>query len=74
MALTLEQLAEYTERIIAEKTLSGDSVALLNAQRAAGFVVAAAEAIHDADTARRFRILAARAANNHEALDKNTSE
>lgn len=70
MALSLDQLAEYTEQIIAEKTLSGDRVALLNAQRAAGFVVAAAEAIHDAETARRFRILAARAANNNEALDK----
>lgn len=70
MALTLEQFAEYTERIIAEKKLSGDRVALLNAQRAAGMVVAAAEAIHDSETARRFRILASHAANASEELDK----
>lgn len=66
--LTLEQLLEYMERVIAEDTLSGNRAGLQNTQRAAGFVAAAADANGDRDTARRVRILAARAANKNEEL------
>ncbi len=66
--LTLDQVAEYAERTIAEQTLSGDEMALKNAQRALGYIVAAAEAHGDRETARRFRILAAQAANKAEEV------
>jgi hypothetical protein len=68
MMLTLDQVAAYAERVIAEYTLAGDQQALKNTQRALGFLVTAAEAQADHETARRFRILAAQAANKAEEI------
>lgn len=68
MALTVEQIVEYIERVIAEDTLSGNRVGLLNTQRAAGFLKAAAEAYGDKELARRLHLLAAAAANKNEDL------
>jgi hypothetical protein len=66
--VTTEQIIEYLERVIAEDTLSGNRPGLKNAQTAAGFLMAAAEYAGDKETARRFRFLAARAANKNEEL------
>jgi hypothetical protein len=67
--LTPDQIIEYGERVIAENRLSGDKLGLKNIQRAAGFLMAAAEAYGDTELARRFRILAAQAANRAEELE-----
>lgn len=68
--LTVDQIMEYLERVIAEDTLSANRTGLKNSQRAAGFLMAAAEANGDKDLAKRFQILAARAANQDELLGK----
>jgi hypothetical protein len=68
--LTVEQIVEHLERVIAEDTLSANRLGLKNAQRAAGFLMSAADANGDKDLARRFRLLAAQAANKYEELDK----
>ena len=66
--LTVDQIIEYIERVIAEDRLSGNRVGLKNTQTAAGFLMAAANYAGDKDTARRFRALAAEAANKNEEL------
>lgn len=68
--LTVDQIIEYAEKVIAEDTLSGNKLGLKNTQRAAGFLMSAADANGDKDLARKFRILAAQAANKAEELDK----
>lgn len=69
--LTVENLVEYTQRVIAEDRLSGNRAGLRNTQYACGYIMAAAEAAGDKETARRFRILAAQAANKNEELEDN---
>jgi len=64
--LTAEQIFEYLERVIAEDRLTGNRIGLKNAQVAAGFLVAAAKNAHDDESARKFQILGAQAANNRE--------
>ena len=66
--LTTEQILEYLERVIAEDTLSGNRVGLKNLQTAAGFLMAAANNAGDKDSAYKFRVLAAKAANKNEEL------
>lgn len=66
--LTVENIFEYTERIIAEDRLRGNRAGLRNTQYACGFLMTAAENVGDKETARRFRILAAQAANKSEEL------
>ena len=68
--LTTDQLLEFTERVIAEDQLAGNRAGLKNTQVAAGFLMAAANYAGDKETARRFRLLAAKAANFNEALSK----
>jgi hypothetical protein len=66
--LTVEQIIEFTERVIAEDYLSANRVGLKNTQIAAGFLMAAANYAGDKNTAYRFRVLAAEAANKNEEL------
>ncbi len=68
--LTIEQIVEYTERVIAEDSLSGNKLGLKNTQRAAGFLMSAADAHGEKELARKFRILAAQAANKAEELER----
>jgi hypothetical protein len=66
--LTVDQIIEFLERVIAEDRLSGNRVGLKNSQTAAGFLMAAANYAGDKDMAYRFRVLAAEAANKREEL------
>jgi hypothetical protein len=66
--VTTNQILEYLELLIAERRLSGDHVGLKELQTAAGFLMAAANYAGDKDTALRFRVLAAKAANQREEL------
>ena len=66
--LTISQVIEYTERVIAEDFLSGNRVGLKNTQIAAGFLMAAANYHGDKEMAFKFRVLAAEAANKNEDL------
>ena len=66
--LTVEQIIDYTERVIAEDRLSGNRAGLRNTQIAAGFLMAAANYAGDKGTAFKFRVLAAEAANKNEEL------
>jgi hypothetical protein len=66
--LTVDQIFEYLERVIAEDRLSGNRAGLKNSQVAAGFLMAAANYAGDKDSAYRFRVLAAEAANKREEL------
>ena len=66
--VTVEQLIEYTQRVIAQDRLSGNRAGLRNTQYACGFLMTAADGAGDKETARRFRILAAEAANKQEEL------
>ncbi|MEP7187563.1 MAG: hypothetical protein ABI901_00065 [Roseiflexaceae bacterium] len=68
MMMTIDQIREYLERVIAERRLSGDRVGLKELQIAAGFLMAAADYAGDKDSALRFRVLAAEAANKREEL------
>ncbi|HMP41184.1 MAG TPA: hypothetical protein PKA05_12440 [Roseiflexaceae bacterium] len=67
--LTIDQIIAHLERTIAEDRLAGNRYGLKNAQTAAGFLMAAAQAADDKGLARRFQILAAQAANKAEELD-----
>jgi hypothetical protein len=64
--LTAEQIFDYLERVIAEDRLSGNRSGLKNAQVATSFLVAAAKNAHDDESARKFQILGAQAANNRD--------
>ena len=66
--LTIPQVIEYTERVIAEQFLAGNRAGLKNIQTAAGFLMAAANYHGDKDMAFKFQVLAAQAANKHEDL------
>jgi len=66
--LTAEQIVEFMERVIAEDRLSANRAGLKNTQVAAGFLMAAANYAGDKEMARRFRVLAAEAANKNEEL------
>jgi hypothetical protein len=66
--LTVEDIISYTQRTIAQDRLTGNRAGLRNTQYACGFLMVAAESAGDKDTARRFRILAAEAANKNEEL------
>ncbi len=68
MMMTIDQIREYLERVIAERRLSGDRVGLKDLQIAAGFLMAASDYAGDKDSALRFRVLAAEAANKREEL------
>jgi hypothetical protein len=68
--VTAEQMMEYLERVIAEYRLAGNVQGLRNAQTAAGFMMEAAQAAGDKDSAYRFRVLAAQAANKREELSE----
>lgn len=67
--LTVENIQEYLEREIAEHKLSGNRKGLKNLQTAAGFLMEAANAHGQKDLARRFQVLAAKAANEREAIE-----
>lgn len=66
--LTVDKIFEFIERVIAEDRLSGNRLGLKNIQTAAGFLMEAANYAGDKAAARRFRILAAEAANKREEL------
>lgn len=68
--VTVEQIIEYFERTLAEYQLAGDTAGLRRLQTAAGVIMGASQANRDMDTAYRFRILAAHAANKLEELSK----
>ncbi|KAB8144406.1 hypothetical protein F8S13_05910 [Chloroflexia bacterium SDU3-3] len=70
---TVDDILAYTERVIAEDRLSANRAGLANTQRACGFLLAAAQAAGDKDTARRFQVLAAQAANFNEQLGEQKS-
>ncbi|MFM2032676.1 MAG: hypothetical protein RLZZ297_1441 [Chloroflexota bacterium] len=63
-----EQLYAYLERSITERHLAGDKAQLQRLQTACGVIMAAATDVGNAQTAKKFQILAARAANLHEKL------
>jgi hypothetical protein len=66
--MTVDQIIDFMERVIAEDRLAGNRAGLKNAQIAAGFLMAAANYASDKATAQRFRLLAAEAANKYEEL------
>jgi hypothetical protein len=66
--MTVDQIIDFMERVIAEDRLAGNRAGLKNAQIAAGFLMAAANYAGDKATARRFHLLAAEAANKNEEL------
>lgn len=66
--LTTDQIIEFIEQVIAEDRLAGNRAGLRNTQIAAGFLMAAANYAEDKELARRFRVLAAEAANQGEEL------
>jgi hypothetical protein len=66
--LTTDQILEFLERVIAEDTLAGNHAGLKNSQTAAGFLMAAANYAGDKESARKFRVLAAKAANKNEEI------
>jgi hypothetical protein len=67
--LTVENIQSHLERVIAEYKLSGNRQGLRNLQTAAGFLMEAANANGDRELARRFQVLAAKAANEREELE-----
>ncbi len=67
--LTIDQIIEYCERVIAEDRLAGDKEGLRRTQLAAGVLMHAAEYAGDKKMAMRFRVLAAQAANKQEELE-----
>jgi hypothetical protein len=67
--LTVEQIIEYIEHTIAEDRLTGEIVNLKQLQTTAGILMLAAEKHGDKQTAYRFRVLAAQAANKREELE-----
>jgi len=66
--LTVDNIFDFLERVIAEDRLSGNRPGLKNSQVAAGFLMAAASYAGDKSAAQRFRVLAAEAANKREEL------
>ena len=66
--MTIDQIIDFMERVIAEDGLSGNRAGLRNTQIAAGVLMAAANYSDDKAAAQRFRLLAAEAANKNEDL------
>lgn len=66
--LTIEQIAQYCEQELARLQLAGDREELRRLQLALGVLMRAAEQARDRETAMRFRVLAARAANAQEII------
>lgn len=66
--LTVDQIAQYCEQEIARLQLAGDREELRRLQLAIGVLMKAAEQVRDRETAMRFHILAARAANAQELI------
>lgn len=66
--LTVDQIAQYLEHTIAQDRLAGDREALRRSQLAAGVIMHAADQAGDKQTAMRFRVLAAQAANKQEEI------
>ena len=67
--MTVDQIIDFMQRVIAEDRLSGNRASLKNTQIAAGFLMAAGNYAGDKVAAQRFRVLAAEAANKKEELD-----
>jgi hypothetical protein len=63
-----DDIYAYLERTITERHLAGDKAGLLKLQTTCGTLMAAAQAGDDAPLAKKFQILAARAANLAEKL------
>jgi hypothetical protein len=66
--LSIDQIIDYMEREIARWRLEGKREELRHLQYAAGTLMHAAESVGDKDSARRFRLVAAQAANMQEEL------
>ncbi|ACL22995.1 MULTISPECIES: hypothetical protein [Chloroflexus] len=66
--LTIDAIAQYCEQEIARLQLAGDREELRRLQLAIGVIMKAAEQVRDRETAMRFRVLAARAANAQELI------
>lgn len=66
--MTVDQIAHYIARIIAEDQRTGNRAGLKQTQTAAGMLMAAAAHAGDKPTAQRFKLLAAQAANICEEL------
>jgi hypothetical protein len=69
--LTVPQIVEYLEKVIAADFLAGNRAGLRRTQTAAGVLMDAAQFAGDKETAMRFRVLAAQAANKNEELEPN---
>lgn len=69
--LTVEQIIAHAERTIAQRYLSNDREGLRRMQLALGELMAAAESAGDRESVMRFRVLAAKAANQRDALEGN---
>jgi hypothetical protein len=67
--LTIDQIIVHMEREIAQGKLEGRRDELRQIQYAAGMLMRAAEGNGDKDSARRFRLVAAQAANMQEEID-----
>jgi hypothetical protein len=67
--LTIEQIFAHAERTIAQRFLSNDREGLRRMQLALGELMHAAEDASDRESAMRFRVLAAKAANQRESLE-----
>ncbi|NJK81512.1 MAG: hypothetical protein HC876_03030 [Chloroflexaceae bacterium] len=68
--MTIDQIIEYMEQTIAQDYLAGNKVNLRQTQTAAGILMAAADSVSDMESARRFRLVAAQAANQLEAVER----
>lgn len=66
--LTIEDIIEFLTRAVAEDTLRADMIGLKHIQTTAGVLLHAAQSVGDKDTAYRFRVIAANAANKREDL------
>lgn len=67
--LTVEQIIAHAERTIAQRYLAHDVEGLRRIQLALGELMAAADEAGDRESMMRFRVLAAKAANQKEALN-----
>lgn len=68
--MTIDQVFAYLEKIIAEGRSASDRTKLRQAQTTCGALMDAANYADDRETAARFRVLAAKAANYLEELDQ----
>jgi hypothetical protein len=67
--LTIDTIVTHFEKVIATERLAGNAETLRRVQLAAGMIMDAAQADGDQDTAMRFRLLAAQAANKREEIE-----